>query len=94
MVVTDHIRVMLHLESSLQHFTPKPISDPARATGVVVCLDCDGKEQVDGLVANAVAGGATLYDDAHDLGFVYTHGFLDPDGHAWRLNAMSHGHEG
>src|SRR5262245_4244160 len=89
MVLTDRVRIMVHLESSLRHFTPKPISDPSTSTGVVLCLDCRSKEQVDSLVASAVAAGGSTYDVPQDLYFVYTHGFLDADGNAWRLNWMN-----
>lgn len=92
MVVTDRIRVMLHLAGSLGHYTPKPIADPEASTGVVICLDCDSRAQVDELVARAAAAGGQLYDAPQDLGFVYTHGFLDADGNAWRLNYMSRDH--
>ncbi len=92
MVVTDQIRVMVHLAESLKSFTPNPISDPEISTGVVVCLDCNSKEQVDELVSRAIAAGGKSYDAAQDLGFVYTHGFLDTDGNAWRLNYMSQSH--
>ena len=89
MVVSDRLRVMVHLASSLKNFTPKPISDPSSVTGVVLCLDCESREQVDTIVSKAVAAGGTTYDTAQDLGFVYTHGFLDTDGNAWRLNWMN-----
>lgn len=89
MIVNDLIQVMVHLESSLKHFTPKPISDPSNLTGVVICLICDTKAQVDDLVSRAVANGGSTYDAAQDLGFIYTHGFLDADGNAWRLNWMN-----
>jgi predicted lactoylglutathione lyase len=92
MVVTDQIRVMLHLASSLENFTPKPIADPDHSTGVVVCLDCNSQAQVDQLVAQAIAAGGQLYDEPQDLGFVYTHGFLDADGNAWRLNCINPDH--
>lgn len=88
MIVTDEIRIMVHLAESLKNFTPNPISDPETSTGVVVCLDCNSKEQVDELVTRAIAAGGKLYDAVQDLGFVYTHGFLDTDGNAWRLNYM------
>lgn len=92
MIVTDQIRIMVHLASSLKNFTPKPISDPSISSGVVVCLDCNSKEQVDDLVARAISFGGTLYDSPQDPGFVYTHGFLDADGNAWRLNYMNPSH--
>ena len=83
---------MVHLAKSLKNFTPKPISDPEISTGVVICLDCQSKQQVDVLVSRAIAHGGKLYDEPQDLGFVYTHGFLDPDGNAWRLNHMTSVH--
>lgn len=92
MIVTEQIRIMVHLASSLKNFTPKPISDPSISSGVVVCLDCTSKEQVDDLVARAISFGGTLYDSPQDPGFVYTHGFLDADGNAWRLNYMNPSH--
>ena len=92
MVVTSQICIMVHLASSLENFTPKPITDPQQSTGAVICFDCESTDQVDSLVAKAVAAGGTLYDEAQDLGFVYTHGFLDVDGNAWRLNYMNPNH--
>lgn len=89
MVVNDTIQVMVHLESSLKNFTPKPISNPAEATGVVTCLICDSKAQVDDLVSRAVSNGGLRYDEPQDLGFIYAHGFIDADGHVWRLNWMN-----
>ena len=89
MVLTDQIHIMVHLDSSLKNFTPKAISDPANTTGVVLCLLCDSKAQVDDFVAKAVANEGSTYDAPQDLGFIYTHGFLDPDGNVWRLNYMN-----
>jgi hypothetical protein len=90
MIVTDTIQVMVHLDSSLRHFTPKPISDPSISTGAVFCLLCGSKTEVDDLVAKALANGGATYDEPQDIGgFVYTHGFLDADGNVWRLNWMN-----
>ena len=43
-------------------------------------------ERVDEIVATAVANGGGTYDSPQDLGFIYTHGFVDADGNVWRLN--------
>ena len=67
MIVTNQIRIMVHLDESLKNFTPKPIADPKNATAVVICLDCNNKAQVDELVAQAVAFGGSLYDEPQDL---------------------------
>ena len=89
MVVNEIIQIMLHLEDSLKKFTPKPISNPASETGVVTCLICDMKSQVDELVTKALSNGGSKYDEPQDLGFIYAHGFMDIDGHIWRLNWMN-----
>ncbi len=41
------------------------------------------------VVAKAVAAGGSTYDKAEDFGFMYTHSFVDPDGHGWGLFHMS-----
>ena len=50
-----------------------------------MCLTCESREEVDALLAKAVAAGGSTYDVAEDFGFMYTHSFLDPDGHGWGL---------
>ncbi|MCA9759704.1 MAG: hypothetical protein KDA27_28160, partial [Candidatus Eisenbacteria bacterium] len=86
MIVSDHIHIMMHLADSLKQFTPHDVADPSRATGVVLSLDCETRERVDEIVATAVANGGGTYDSPQDLGFIYTHGFVDADGNVWRLN--------
>jgi predicted lactoylglutathione lyase len=86
MIVSDHIHIMMHLESSLKQFTPKPISNPKETTGAILSLNCSSRQKVDELVALAVANGGGTYDSAQDLGFIYTHGFTDADGNVWRVN--------
>jgi uncharacterized protein len=86
MVVTDHIHIMMHLTTSLKQFTPKEVAYPSAITGVVLSLDCDSRQGVDDFVATAIEHGGAAYDAAQDLGFIYTHGFTDPDGNVWRVN--------
>ena len=42
---------------------------------------------IDGKLVEA-SGGST-YDKPEDYGFMYTHSFVDPDGHGWGLIHMS-----
>ena len=42
----------------------------------------------DDLVEKAVAAGGTA-DTTEDFGFMYTHAFVDLDGHGWGLTCMS-----
>jgi predicted lactoylglutathione lyase len=65
------------------------VSDTSKAVKVLLTLSCESREQVDDLVAKASAAGGSTYDKPEDYGFMYTHSFVDPDGHGWGLVHMS-----
>jgi predicted lactoylglutathione lyase len=88
-VVSDAIFVMLLTHAKFRVFTPKAICDTSKAVEVLLNLGCEGREQVDDLVAKALAAGGSTYDEPEDLGFMYSHSFVDPDGHGWGLFHMS-----
>jgi uncharacterized protein len=88
-VVSDTIYVMLATHDRFRVFTPKAICDTSKAVEVLLNLHCESREEVDGLVAKALAAGGTTYDEAEDLGFMYSHSFVDPDGHGWGLFHMT-----
>jgi predicted lactoylglutathione lyase len=89
MVVDDNIFVMLLVEPFFARFTRKPISDAHGSTEVLIALSLDSREDVDALVAKAVAAGARTPIDAIDHGFMYQHGYEDLDGHQWELCYMA-----
>jgi predicted lactoylglutathione lyase len=88
-VVSDTIHVMLLTHARFRDFTPKAICDTRQAVEVLLNLRCESPEQVDALVAKALAAGGSTYDEPEDLGFMYSHSFVDPDGHGWGLFYMS-----
>ena len=88
MIVTDDIFVMLLTETKFKTFTPKEICDAKKYTEVLVCLALESRAKVDEMVQNAVAAGGTTYNEPQDHGFMYAHGFQDPDGHIWELIFM------
>ncbi|HYC95227.1 MAG TPA: VOC family protein [Sphingomicrobium sp.] len=88
MIVSDDIYVMLLTESFFQGFTGKAIADAHKVTEVLVCLSCDSRAELDGLVAKAVAAGGKAPRQLKDHGFMVQHGFEDPDGHIWELVHM------
>lgn len=88
-IVSDTIRVMLLTHARFCDFTPKAICDTSTAVEVLFNLSCESREQVDELVAKALAAGGSTYDKPEDFGFMYTHSFVDPDGHGWGLLHMS-----
>ncbi|MCR6699956.1 MAG: VOC family protein [Dokdonella sp.] len=88
MIVAEGICVMLLVEPFFRTFTPKPLCDAHAQTEVLVCLGVDNRAEVDALVAKALAAGGRTPNPAKDYGFMYQHGFEDPDGHLWELAYM------
>lgn len=89
MVVSDTIYGMLLTHAKFGNFTPKDICDTSKAVEVLLSLTCENREEVDSLVAKALATGGSTYDKPEDLGFMYSHSFVDPDGHGWGVLHMS-----
>lgn len=85
LVISDSIFAMLLTETYFQTFTKKPVSDAQKATEVLIALDAASKEEVNGLIRNAVAAGGKTYADPQDHGWMYQHSFEDLDGHQWEL---------
>jgi uncharacterized protein len=88
MIVSDDIFVMLLTEEKFQTFTPKKICDAGKFTEVLVCLSLESRANIEEMVAKAVAGGGSTYNEPQDHGFMYAHGFQDLDGHIWELIYM------
>ena len=88
MIVGDNIFVMLLVESFFKTFTSKQISDASKSTEVLVCLALEGRDKIDEMVGKALAAGGAAPNRAKDYGFMYQHGFQDPDGHLWELIYM------
>jgi len=88
-VISETISVMLTTHARFRDFTPKAICDTSTAVEALFCLGCESREEVDRLVAAALAAGGSTYDKPEDFGFMYTHSFVDPDGHGWGLFHMS-----
>jgi uncharacterized protein len=91
MIVADDIFVMLLTEEKFKLFTPKKICDAMQSTEVLICLSCESRGKVDEMVTCAVTAGGTTYNEPQDHGFMYGHGFQDPDGHIWELMFMELG---
>lgn len=87
-VISETICAMLLTHDKFRKFTPNQICNARELTEVLLCLNCASREEVDALVATAVAAGGNLYKHPEDHGFMYGHGFQDLDGHIWELVYM------
>lgn len=87
-VITDDIYFMLLTHDFFKGFTLKEICDTNKSTEAICCLSCDDRAEVDEIVNKAVAAGASTFKEPTDHGFMYSHGFQDPDGHIWEFVYM------
>jgi len=71
-VISETIFVMLGTHAKFREFTPKAVCDTSKAVEVLINLSCESRQEVDDLVAKAIAAGGTTYDKAEDFGFMYT----------------------
>ena len=89
MVVSETIYLMILTERKFKEFTPKAIADATKTTEVLIALSCESRAELEGLVGKAVSAGGSTYAEPKDYGFMYQHGFQDPDGHIFELFWMN-----
>jgi predicted lactoylglutathione lyase len=84
-IVDGVIQAMLTTEPFFKSLIDKPVVNAKQSNEVVICLSCESREEVDDLIAKAVAAGARIPHPPEDHGFMYDQGFEDIDGHLWNL---------
>lgn len=76
-------RVMLVTHGRFATFTPRPLADARAATEVLVSLQLESREAVDGFMETALAHGADELQQPQDYPFMYARTLGDLDGHIW-----------
>ncbi|NEU11016.1 VOC family protein [Methylobacterium sp. BTF04] len=89
MIVAENIFVMLLVERRFKDFIIGEICDATRATEVLTCLSAESRQQVDGMLATALASGGKPWQPIMDHGFMYGCSFQDLDGHVWEVMYMA-----
>jgi predicted lactoylglutathione lyase len=84
-IVDGTIHAMLTTETFFKSLIDKPLAQAKEANEMVICLSCESREEVDSLIAMAVAAGGRTPHPPEDHGFMYDQGFEDLDGHLWNL---------
>ena len=87
-VINDGTHVMFLAHAKFTSFMPKSICDTKTSTEVLFSINCDSREEVDGLVAKALSAGGTTQGKPEDDEFMYQHDFSDLDGHQWGVFHM------
>jgi len=88
MIVDDNIFVMLLIEERFRDFINGDISDATKATEVLTALSADSKQEVDEMVAKAMAAGGKPWKPIMDESPMYSGSFQDLDGHVWEVLHM------
>ena len=88
MVISEHIYVMMLVESYFKTFTRKEVGDAHLATEVLLALDAASREEVQQTITKATELGGSTYAEPQDHGWMYQHSFADPDGHQWEIVYM------
>jgi hypothetical protein len=88
LIFGENMHAMLLVKDLFKSFTRKSLCNPKESTEALVGLSCDSRDEVDALVAKALAAGGNAPRAPQDYGFMYGHGFEDIDGHIWELIYM------
>jgi predicted lactoylglutathione lyase len=88
-IAEGSINAMLMTEAFFKSLIDKPLAQAKEANEVILCLTCESREELDGMVARALAAGGRTPHPPEDHGFMYTQGFEDIDGHLWNLVWMA-----
>ncbi len=93
MIVNETIYVMLGEHKKYLSLIDKPIADPA-SSEVILTLSCSSPDEIRTITSTAISLGAREVNEPEDLGFMFSWGFEDLDGHLWNLVYMNTDTEG
>ncbi len=91
MIVNETVYVMLLEKAKFQGFIDKPIA-PSTSNEAILAFACESTEEVKALTEKAIELGARKINEPQDLGFMFSWGFEDLDGHLWDLFWMNPEH--
>lgn len=93
MIVTDTIMVMLGEHKKYESLIDKPVA-ASSTSEVIVSLACSTREEILTITSEALSRGARQVNEPEDLGFMFSWGFEDLDGHLWNFIWMNPEFEG
>ena len=91
MIVNDKVYFMLIEHAKFSGFIDKPIA-PSTSTEAIFSFSCESKDEVVAMASKAHSLGARKVNEAEDMGFMFSWGFEDLDGHLWDLFWMNPEH--
>ena len=91
MLVAENIYVMLLEHERFAGFIDKPMADPS-TNEAILAFGLNSADEVRALSSTAHELGARKINEPEDLGFMFSWGFEDLDGHLWDLFWMNPEH--
>jgi len=91
MIIAENMNAMLSSRSKFESFIKKPIAERS-STEFLISLGCDSADRVREISEKAFASGALKVNEPEDIGFMFSWGFEDLDGHIWDLFWMDPAH--
>lgn len=91
MIIGENMYAMLLEHRKFSSFIKKEIAAPT-TTEAILSLSCNSKETVLSMSEKAFKLGATQVNEPEDMGFMFSWGFEDLDGHLWDLFWMNPDH--
>ena len=91
MLVGDNIYVMLLEHAKFAGFIDKPIA-PSTSNEAILAFGLNSADEVRELTSKALELGARKINEPEDMGFMFSWGFEDLDGHLWDLFWMNPEH--
>ncbi|MER0240970.1 VOC family protein [Streptomyces sp. HSW2009] len=88
MAIAENVLVMLLTEEHFKSFINGEIADATSVKEVLTCLTAESREEIDEMVARAIAAGGKPWKPATEHGPMYGGSFQDLDGHVWELAHM------
>ena len=91
MIINENIFVMLLEHAKFESFIQKKIASKD-TTEAILALSLDSAEEVKTLTEKAFSMGARRLNEPEDMGFMFSWGFEDLDGHLWDVFWMNPDH--
>ncbi len=91
MIIGENMYAMLLEKPRFAEFIDKPIAEPTTSEALL-SMSLGSRDEVATMVEAALARGARSYMEPRDLGFMFSWGFEDLDGHIWEPFWMDPAH--
>ncbi len=88
MIGNKNIVVMLFSEPAFKNFTRIDIADTSIGSEVLISIDAESREEVDGYAHKVRLAGGTVFGDPGGNEWMYGMLFADLDGHRWNVLYM------